>query len=313
VVFQVWGDTTKLFDSGVVRGGSPAREVSVRLDGRRRLRLVVTDGGDGGSSDHADWASARLLCEANHNLPPPLSPLSWRMLALTVRNTDVTFTKDGVSTHVVARMDPAREAGANEAVRQVPELISAWNAGRMHPTLEVMATEETIRSVSPLVLPAQYGDGGFWVSPKDVHPLLDKYAPEGKYDSIFLIWNPTGTSGSVPCLYWVGPWRAPDSNMATFASICYDYPGPAPGTYPGEGLVHEWLHGATHYARVELGFDVPDPHLNTEYGHPSAGPDASWSKWYVALLSGTLKNPTTSAPAGFSAAVWAKGPPASKP
>ena len=61
VVFQVFADGEKVFDSGVMRGGEPAKKVSIPLDGIEELELVVTDGGDGITCDHADWAEARLF------------------------------------------------------------------------------------------------------------------------------------------------------------------------------------------------------------------------------------------------------------
>ena len=65
VVFQVWdGTTAKLFDSGVVRGGSAALSINLDISGVQNLRLVVTDGGDGISYDHADWAEAKVACAA---------------------------------------------------------------------------------------------------------------------------------------------------------------------------------------------------------------------------------------------------------
>jgi hypothetical protein len=63
VDFQVWGDGTKLVDSGVVRGGEPAVGVYADVTGVRTLKLVVEDGGDGVDSDHADWGNARLACD----------------------------------------------------------------------------------------------------------------------------------------------------------------------------------------------------------------------------------------------------------
>ena len=62
VVFQVWADGVKLHDSGVLTGSAPPQTVSVDVSGRRQLSLVVTDGGDGVNSDHADWADARVTC-----------------------------------------------------------------------------------------------------------------------------------------------------------------------------------------------------------------------------------------------------------
>ncbi len=61
VVFQVYADDRKVFDSGIMRGHDPAKHVSVPLHDVDELLLVVTDAGDGISCDHADWASAKLL------------------------------------------------------------------------------------------------------------------------------------------------------------------------------------------------------------------------------------------------------------
>jgi alpha-galactosidase len=63
VVFQVWSDGEKLFDSGIVTGQAPVQNVNVSLDGKRRLMLVVTNGGDGNGLDRADWGSAQVVCD----------------------------------------------------------------------------------------------------------------------------------------------------------------------------------------------------------------------------------------------------------
>jgi glucose/arabinose dehydrogenase len=64
VTFEVWGDGTKLYDSGRMTGTSPTATVDVALTGRSELRLVVTGAGDGIAYDHGDWADARLTCGA---------------------------------------------------------------------------------------------------------------------------------------------------------------------------------------------------------------------------------------------------------
>ena len=64
VVFQVFGDGKKLFDSGVMRIDTPARRAGADLRGVKQLALVVTDAGDGINCDHADWADATLVCDA---------------------------------------------------------------------------------------------------------------------------------------------------------------------------------------------------------------------------------------------------------
>jgi hypothetical protein len=65
VIFQVFGDGQKLFDSGVLRVGDAAKPVEVKLAGVSQLKLVVTDAGDGTNCDHADWAGITLTRAAD--------------------------------------------------------------------------------------------------------------------------------------------------------------------------------------------------------------------------------------------------------
>lgn len=58
--FHVIGDGKKLWASGVMKPGDPAKEVNVELKGVKTLLLLVQDGGDGVSFDHANWADARF-------------------------------------------------------------------------------------------------------------------------------------------------------------------------------------------------------------------------------------------------------------
>lgn len=61
IVFQVWADGVKLYDSGVMTWTSATKSVNVSVAGKQELRLIVTDAGDNIWYDHADWAGARLI------------------------------------------------------------------------------------------------------------------------------------------------------------------------------------------------------------------------------------------------------------
>jgi len=63
VVFQIFGDGKKLFDSGIMRIDTPAKQAAADMHGVRELALVVTDAGDGIECDHADWADATLFAD----------------------------------------------------------------------------------------------------------------------------------------------------------------------------------------------------------------------------------------------------------
>ncbi len=71
VVFQVFTDGTKVYDSGLLTGSSPSGTVSLNVTGKTALQLVVTNGGDNIDFDHADWADAKLTCGSTTDTTPP--------------------------------------------------------------------------------------------------------------------------------------------------------------------------------------------------------------------------------------------------
>ena len=73
VEFVVLGDGKRLWKSGVMRWGDPARAVDVDLSGVEVLTLLVRDVGDGKASDHADWADAKFLVAGRVSAPDSTS------------------------------------------------------------------------------------------------------------------------------------------------------------------------------------------------------------------------------------------------
>ncbi|MFC8790612.1 NPCBM/NEW2 domain-containing protein [Streptomyces cinereoruber] len=60
--FEVWADGRRVAATGALTNALPAQHLSAVVAGAETIRLVVTDGGDGMSYDHADWADATLDC-----------------------------------------------------------------------------------------------------------------------------------------------------------------------------------------------------------------------------------------------------------
>jgi len=61
VVFEVYLDDVLAFQSDVLTWLDDAVTVGLDVSGVDSLKLIVTDGGDGGISDNADWADARVI------------------------------------------------------------------------------------------------------------------------------------------------------------------------------------------------------------------------------------------------------------
>ncbi len=74
VVFQVFGDGIKLYDSGIMTATSATKTLTVDTTGVMLLKLIVTDAGDGIDYDHADWANARVLTAAAPAPTPTPAP-----------------------------------------------------------------------------------------------------------------------------------------------------------------------------------------------------------------------------------------------
>jgi PKD repeat protein len=61
VAFEVWADGDQLFSTSVMNSASATVSIDVDISGKNELVLIVTDGGDGINSDHADWAGAKVI------------------------------------------------------------------------------------------------------------------------------------------------------------------------------------------------------------------------------------------------------------
>jgi len=61
IVFQVWVDKKKAFDSGPMTKASAPKSVQVDVKGAAVLELRTLDGGDSINGDHGNWADAQLV------------------------------------------------------------------------------------------------------------------------------------------------------------------------------------------------------------------------------------------------------------
>jgi alpha-galactosidase len=62
VSYEVWADNRMVYDSGPVAGTDAAKSLEANVSGATVTRLIVKDGGNGKSYDHADWGDLRITC-----------------------------------------------------------------------------------------------------------------------------------------------------------------------------------------------------------------------------------------------------------
>jgi hypothetical protein len=173
VVFQVYADGVKLYDSGTMTVSSTTKVVDVDLTNKTELRLVVTDSGDGIDSDHADWAAARIDCGQTGNVAPvpqidsppatttwtvgdvisfsgsasdsedgslPASALSWKLILHHCPDTchvHVIQTYDGVSNGSFTAPD-------HEYPSHLELQLTATDSGGLQATTSVLLYPQTV-------------------------------------------------------------------------------------------------------------------------------------------------------------------------
>ena len=103
VVFQVWGDGQKLFESVPMTGAMSGHDISVEIAGRRGVRLQVV-AVDSTMGDHADWANARVTCGAGS--PPPPPPPNQAPQASFTASPSLVRIGEPVSFNAAASHDP---------------------------------------------------------------------------------------------------------------------------------------------------------------------------------------------------------------
>ncbi len=81
VVFQVFADGTKIYDSGVMYGATATKSFTVDVTGKNQLKLIVTNYGDNGNYDHGDWAGAQLFGLNTTTTSAYVSDLSYAQVA----------------------------------------------------------------------------------------------------------------------------------------------------------------------------------------------------------------------------------------
>jgi hypothetical protein len=122
VSFEVWADGRKVADSGVVTWQDAPKPIDADIGNSDFVRLVVTDGGDGTNSDHADWADARVTCGGSVDVPGTVggSVLATLSLSLGVPASFGTF-QPGVEHEYTAETTATVTSSAGDATLSVSD------------------------------------------------------------------------------------------------------------------------------------------------------------------------------------------------
>ncbi|WP_227013881.1 fibronectin type III domain-containing protein [Paenibacillus psychroresistens] len=93
VVFQVFMDGDKVYDSGLMTAASATKTFDLSVANVNQLKLVVTDGGiNGADYDHSDWAGAKLTPSTGADATAPTAPTSLTSPSKTSSTVNLSWT-----------------------------------------------------------------------------------------------------------------------------------------------------------------------------------------------------------------------------
>jgi alpha-galactosidase len=121
VIFQVLADGTKIYDSGIMTGGTLARTLDLDITGVRRLTLGVTDtgndvSGNRNSNDHSDWANAWVVVT---NTTPQVPHAPTGLVAAPGNNITLTWNTGLAALNYIVKRSTTN-GGSYTTIAKVP-------------------------------------------------------------------------------------------------------------------------------------------------------------------------------------------------
>jgi glucose/arabinose dehydrogenase len=228
VIFQVWLDGVKAYDSGIMTSASGSKAVNLPVTGAQELKLMVVDDGDGGSADHADWAMAKVTCGVAPDLTPPtVSAPTMRLYAISLPGAS--------SVPVNTSWSASDPSGVVAYQLQVQVNSGAWtNVSLAGATTAAINQSLAVGTLYDYRVRAEDGAGNWsaWVSGRGVRASLTQQT------SSSITWHGSWTTGSSSS--YLGGSARYSSSKGAYASFALStsvssiawvaYRGPARGS-----------------------------------------------------------------------------------
>lgn len=227
---------------------------------------------------------------------------TWKTLVLMYRETDVTFTRpNGSEYHLRARLSNSMYDLTTDVLGRFRRSVNNWSDGLAALDMDFVDVPHPLSHLNRL-------STSYWVGPDAVKADLDRYAPNGTYDSIIVIWNATDDAGvTVPVAGW-GMTMAPGwwANGAGYTSVIT--PTHAwwwtDAVAPEEVFIHEWMHQVIFFHEV-AGRMRLDLHAGPAFGYRDYR--GSWKEWLSDVMQGRVRDGDRFR--GVSPEIWAAGKP----
>jgi hypothetical protein len=210
----------------------------------------------------------------------------WKTLLLIYSGIDVSYRCQGNRSKRFAYVLSEQEVqDAINSFEKFPVLVEELTAGRASIQYQINRIERHLTSLTLI------GQEMYWPSPDDTRDEIERFAPSGRYDSIFVLWPQRNLADgtSIPSGGWglaiaASRW----SNEATYAAVANTETWRWQIPMIGEVWLHEWLHGACAFF-ARKGYLMPhgDADGGARHGY-NQSPVSGWIDYYRDLMSGNV-------------------------
>lgn len=207
---------------------------------------------------------------------------NWRTLLLVYRGLDVKLGRGQPFHHIATEQEIA---DAVDSFYGFPELVEELTSGEARVDDRILEIERPLSSLT------RRGRNDWWPSPDDTRGELDRFAPQRKFDSVFIFWPQHDFTGgtSVPGNAWgLGMGASDWSNGTTYAAVANAPSARWKNEARGEVWLHEWLHGVCHFF-ANCGHAMPERDADGAELHGYLrSPTRGWTEYYRDLMSGNV-------------------------
>ena len=264
--------------SNVVTNTNDWQEVELLFNSKNRTSVDISFrlGGYDDKCKGIAWFSNFKIEEGTND-----KDNNWNFACFVIEKTDVTVKVNEKDKKIKLEM-----------TNEDKEIIKQ-NIARFQKTCEQLSEEnmkvnyDYIEIESPLTSLSYDDENGYYVAPRDVYNILEKYLEEKEYDHIFIavrlgdILNKTdiivndwiGLGGMDYCGIGFSNIRLPNSDK----DYIYRY-DPRVNIFPEEVFIHEFLHTLERNL-LEIGYNIPALHDYEKYGYKNEK-IIGLKKWY---------------------------------
>ncbi|MDQ6861305.1 MAG: hypothetical protein M3032_09135 [Verrucomicrobiota bacterium] len=211
---------------------------------------------------------------------------TWNALLLIYCEIDVRYpVSRWRRKHFAHQLSAAEVDEAEDSFRHFPPLVTELTDGRASIDYAIVHVQEPLRRVSAI------SHGGFWPSPHDTHDEIERFAPRGDFDSVFVFWPQRNCENerAIPSYGWgYGMGATDETNGATYATVANAPSAAWKRPRVGEVWLHEWLHGVCHHF-AQGGHIMPEGDADGGGRHGYVQSETSgWCDYYRDLMNGRV-------------------------